>query len=79
MPVHLTAAQARRLGIDNRGVPVPADDDGERRPSRRRRSPYHTTCHDCGEHFTTEAAESRHLAATRHTCYQLVLDLDTSA
>jgi hypothetical protein len=28
-----------------------------------------STCHDCGEQFTTDAAETRHVAATFHARY----------
>ena len=62
----LTAAEARRLGID----PGPA-----RRSTRKvaRGAPYHTRCKTCGEEFTTEASEERHLVAEHHARYELVL------
>jgi hypothetical protein len=28
-----------------------------------------STCHDCGERFDTDAAETRHVAATLHARY----------
>ena len=64
--VALTAKQAKALGIT-------ATDPTPSTPTRRRRarSPYSTVCHDCGETFTTQAAETRHLDATRHCRYQL--------
>ena len=39
------------------------------------RGPYVSECFDCGEAFTTQAAETRHVAATRHARYQLTLDV----
>lgn len=63
MTAHLTAAQARALGLD-----VPA---GRPRPTRRA-LPGHgrSTCHACGATFTTAAAETRHVAATFHARYE---------
>ena len=63
MAAHLTAAQARALGID---VPAPRP-----RPTRKAlaRGRQVSTCHDCGEQFTTDAAETRHVAATFHARY----------
>lgn len=79
MPVKLTPAQAKALGITAAAVAVPAS----ARPRVRRGGdarvgpvPYHTICAGCGEHFSTRAAETRHLDATRHACYQLVLAFD---
>ena len=64
MTAHLTAAEARKLGLD-----VPAT---KKRTTRRTaKGPYLTVCHDCGETFTTQAAETRHLDDTRHCRYQL--------
>ena len=64
--VHVTAAQAKKLGI------TPTEPAPSVRPRRRRaRSPYATVCHDCGETFTTQASETRHLDDTRHCRYQL--------
>lgn len=78
--VRITPDQARRLGITLDTAcdagPVKGDAAPKGRRSRRRRVPYHTVCADCHEHFTTEAAETRHLDTTRHANYQLVLDLE---
>jgi hypothetical protein len=64
----LTAAQARALGI-------PAADASPARPRAARRALPRgravSTCHTCGEQFTTYAAETRHVAATLHARYRL--------
>jgi hypothetical protein len=64
MTAHLTAAQARALGLN---VPAPRP-----RPTRRAlpRERAVSVCHACGERFTTDAAETRHVAATLHARYQ---------
>lgn len=67
--VRVTAAGARRMGVD-----VPAA------PSTRRvaRAPYHTRCMACGAVFTTQASEDRHVdAAGGHLRFELVLDYAT--
>jgi hypothetical protein len=68
---HLTAAEARRLGID---VPAP-----RRRTTRRAlpRAGSVSVCHTCGERFTTDAAETRHVAATFHARYDCT-ELETT-
>ena len=75
MPVKLTPAQAKALGVSTDAAEPGAP--RRRRGGGRRRAPdpYHTVCQDCGEHFHTAAAETRHLNQTRHACYQLVLQL----
>jgi len=71
LTAHLTAAQARRLGIDtdaDRATHVAAT-----QPRRTRRAlPGHgvSVCHTCGETFTTAAAETRHVADTGHARYE---------
>ena len=73
MPAHLTPAEARALGID-------APKAGRTRTTRKvARGPYASVCFDCGEAFTTQAAETRHLNATRHARYQLALVLTDDA
>lgn len=69
MTAHLTPAQARALGIGNTLPVVP------RRTTRRAlaRDRATSTCHACGATFTTDAAETRHVAATFHARY----DTDT--
>jgi hypothetical protein len=63
----LTAAEARAIGIT-------ASASTRGRTTRRvARGPYRTTCTRCGATFHTQAAEDRHLTATRHTRYQLVI------
>jgi hypothetical protein len=75
MPVILTAAQARALGLDVR------PSAGVTRRATRRTAPgyeppdpaaYHTVCATCGEHFAGiggQTAETSHLDATQHTRY----------
>jgi len=74
-PVKLTAAQARALGIDAAATAGPVEAPA-RRPGRRRRDPYRSQRRDCGELFTSARGETRHVDATRHARYQLVLVLD---
>lgn len=64
MTAHLTATEARALGLDQ-----PA----RRARTTRRTAPgaYATRCHTCGATFTTQAAEDRHLTATGHPRYDL--------
>lgn len=78
--VRLSKAQARRLlGVELDAAthvpatpaPPPPAVDRRRRPRQR----YASTCHDCGEHFDTQAAETRHMTRTGHARYQLELDL----
>lgn len=67
---HLTAAEARKLGL---AVP----DTTPRRTTRRAlpRDRAVSTCHTCGVQFDTDAAETRHVAATFHVRY----DVDTAS
>ena len=79
MPAHLTAAQAKALGIEAGGEDVVAGagkSPARTRQRRTARGPYASECYDCGEAFTTQAAETRHLNATHHARYQLVLTLE---
>jgi len=62
--VRLSPAEARRLGIDTPTT---------RTTRRVARAPYHSRCTACGDEFTTEAAEERHLAAGGHHRYESVL------
>ena len=67
MTVHLTPAQARRLGINVESgsgtSPVPV---ATRRTTRivAKGAPYRTVCVLCHTSFTTQAVEDRHLTAT---------------
>jgi hypothetical protein len=78
--VHLTPAQARKLGIHTSGPNVVDPDTltppppGPAPGARRRATPYHTVCVLCRSHFTTQAAEDRHLEATGHPRYALVIE-----
>jgi hypothetical protein len=56
--VQMTAAQARKLGID---VAAPR----AKRTTRKEvtGTPYRTRCHRCGEEFTVIAVEDRHIVA----------------
>jgi hypothetical protein len=74
----MTPAQARAAGVpdarDSRVSPTPpAVNPGKVKRRRRQPEPYRTVCHTCGEELTSQAAETRHLNATGHACYQLVL------
>jgi hypothetical protein len=62
---HLTAAQARALGLD---VPAPRPRLTRRTVPRARSV---SVCHACGARFDTDAAETRHVAATFHARYQM--------
>lgn len=64
----MTAAQARKLGIDLTGAKAAK----VRTTRRTAKGPWHTRCVTCGEEFHTEAAETQHLNATRHARYRLV-------
>jgi len=67
MTARLTEAEARKLGLD-----VPKK---KARTTRKTAAgPYHTRCKKCGEEFTTQAAEDRHLKVTRHVRYELVFE-----
>lgn len=66
MAAHITAAQARALGID-----VSA-----RTPSRTGRTakgPQLATCHTCGAELVGETAAARHNAETHHGRYPIPL------
>jgi len=65
MVARITAAQARKLGID------PAL-GAKRRVTRTAKGPYLTRCTTCGEVFTTRTAEDNHLNQTRHGNYRLI-------
>lgn len=62
----MTQQQAEALGI------VPRK---KTRTTKRvvKGAPYHTVCTACGEEFHMLAAEDRHLKATKHGNYRLVL------
>jgi hypothetical protein len=66
--VHLTPAEARRLGLDT----TPA----RKRTTRKEATgPYHTRCTKCGDEFTSVAAENRHLDADpSHLNYLCVIE-----
>jgi hypothetical protein len=68
MIARLSRDEAQRLGLETPPT---------RRTTRRVATggQYHTRCHDCQEDFTTQAAEDRHLVATHHARYDLVLDI----
>ena len=69
MTAHLTAAQARALGIGNTLPIVPARKRTTRRAVPRGRAV--SVCQACGARFDTDAAETRHVAATLHARYQM--------
>lgn len=73
--VRLTAAQARALGIDG-GAPGENKEEIPVRRRTRRQLPRDraiSTCHNCGQVFTTDAAETRHVAETHHARYDTTL------
>ena len=63
---HLTAAQARALGIAATGA-VPARKRTTRIAAPRAGAV--TVCHACGERFTGETGEARHTVTVRHYRY----------
>jgi hypothetical protein len=69
MTAHLTAAEARRLGFD---VPATAARPRATRKALARDRAV-STCHTCGATFTTDAAETRHVAATCHARYAMAI------
>jgi hypothetical protein len=66
----MSAADARRLGI------VGAPPARKRTTRKEAHGPYLTRCTtpDCGETFSTGAAETRHHEATGHRRYELVTE-----
>jgi hypothetical protein len=64
----LTTAEARALGL-------PAPRSAPRTTRRTvKGAKYLTRCKTCGEEFTTVASEDRHLKATHHARYDIVLE-----
>jgi hypothetical protein len=63
MTARLSNADLRRLGL------VP---DKKRTTRRTASGPFHHRCVTCGEEFTTDASETRHLNAERHYRYELL-------
>jgi hypothetical protein len=66
MVARITAAEAKRLGIETKV--------GRTRTTSRTAKgvKYHTICVECGEEFTVQAAEDRHVDDTRHARYALI-------
>lgn len=63
----MSPAQAAKLGVT-----VPK---AKHRSTRHvAPGPYATACHDCHELFFTMASETRHMEATGHARYELVLE-----
>lgn len=65
MPAHLSAGQARALGL----VQSPRN-DAQRKTRREASGPYLTRCVTCHQEFDTRAAEDRHVNQTRHARYE---------
>lgn len=65
MPARLTAAEARKLGIDTKA-------SGKVRTRTTAKGPYCTRCVTCGTVFHTMAAEDRHLVDTHHGRYEMI-------
>jgi uncharacterized C2H2 Zn-finger protein len=55
--VNLTAAQAKALGLN-----VTTRTKTTRKAATNDDGPYHTRCTSCGDEFTVQAAENRHVA-----------------
>lgn len=68
MPVEMSAAQARRLGIDTTGAAGPVAPRAPR-GTVTAAGPQLSTCTTCGETFTGEAAPTRHNRDTHHGRY----------
>lgn len=64
MPVKLTPAQAKALGVDTKQ---------KVRVRKTAKGRYHTVCKGCGEEFHTAASEDRHVAEG-HNRFELVLE-----
>ena len=73
--VRLTKAEIRALGInpDEYDAVVSTPRSSRRRTRQTAPGRYGSECHDCGAVFTTQAAETRHVAHTGHARYQLTL------
>lgn len=65
MPIKLTPAQAKALGLEART---------KIRQTRKtiKGEPYWSRCTWCDETFTTQAAETRHVEETKHTRYEVL-------
>jgi len=72
MVVKMTAAEARKMGLDL-STAKPAKVRTTRRTAKG--EAYHTVCKTpgCGMEFRSIAAEDRHLKETHHARFQLVL------
>jgi len=70
MTVQMTAAQARKLGIDLTGAKA-----AKVKTTRRtvKGAPYLTICKTCGMEFRTVASEDRHVKEFKHARYEVVL------
>jgi hypothetical protein len=82
MPIHLTAAQYRALGIPAGAAaqpgPAPAPDRGAR-PAAAGRPPAPVyVCRDCAVTLVGQAATVRHLDDKKHARFELVLELEPS-
>jgi hypothetical protein len=80
MPVHLTAQQARALGVDaTHGSRVVSP----RRRTTRKAVPAsecsENRCHTCGNVYKTEPGQVRHAAATGHLRFDCVLAVTVTA
>jgi hypothetical protein len=65
MPIKLTPAQAKALGLETKT-----------KIRRTRKAvtgePYHSRCVACGDEFRSIAAEDRHVDDTKHARYEVV-------
>lgn len=69
MAARLTPAEAKALGL--------APTARKKQTGKRARAAYWSRCVTCDEEFRTEAAEERHLIATHHARYEMVVTIET--
>ena len=64
MAARISNAEAKRLGLTV---------DKKKRTTRKEAAgPFRSRCWTCEEEFDTQAAETRHVLATRHSRYEVI-------
>lgn len=71
MVARITAKEAQRLGLD-----VKAKRTKNRAEAK---GPYLSRCKTCGQEFTVEASEDRHVNETHHARYEVLIERNTDA